>query len=229
MVEKKKELEKKETKEDNKNSSSGKELYWVLGIMVGLIAVFLISSYYFQGQQNFEYHGLDFSKQMLGEIQLYEYHYFSNSVNRITGQVIGEPRLVKVYLRGDPRKNDVPVDGKINIVSDTVYVSINGTGLDCEDSNIALAGLSSFLTQNGVHLQGAVVDSEEALEYDLEQVTCETYPDSTVIVVQSGDKPFIQTKNNCYILQISDCDVLSTTEKFIVQSIIDARERAQQS
>src|SRR3989344_956651 len=79
-----------------------KQLYWILGIMVSLILVFLASSYIFQQLSKFEYEGMTFTKEKFGEIPLFRYSYYV-SVTPPTGNAIAEnPPIVNLYLLEDP-------------------------------------------------------------------------------------------------------------------------------
>ena len=216
------------TKKKKKTSGSDKELYWILGAMVGLIVVFLISFSIFQSMKTFEYQGLDFTKEKFGEIPLYRYYYFTNSLST-TGAVIGEPKLVNLYLRNDPRKINIPIEGEIEFPrkGKFVYITINGTGLDqCKYSSIALASLSSFLTQNDFTVKGAVPNEAEAEENNIKYATCETRPDNAVILIQTGQETkIVKEAENCYVISSTNCEILPAVERFMIQVIIDAKAR----
>ena len=94
-----------------KNTS--KELYWVFGTMIGLIIIFLVSYSIFQNMKKIDYEGLKFTKEMFGEIPLFHYSYIGR-VKTITGNVVSEQnKKIDLYLRNDPRENNVPIEGNI--------------------------------------------------------------------------------------------------------------------
>jgi hypothetical protein len=129
-------------------------------------------------------------------------------------------------LRNDPRENDVPVEGKIEFQKGKiVYLSVNGTGLtECPMSNMAVAGLSSFLTNNLLQVKGATPDEVEAGKTGLRYVPCSAFPDNPKILIQRGDETKIKRAgNSCYVISINNCEVLEATEKFQVQAILDAK------
>jgi len=244
IIKKKKEelsdLPKKEKKKEDK------QLYYIIGTMAGLIIVFLVAHSIFQGLRTFEYQGLTFTKEKFGNIPLYYYYYYTNP-SHATGSAIAEnPRMINVYLRYDPRENDIPVTGEIEFPRGKfIYVTLNSTGLtECKYSTLALGGLSSFLNQNGFTLKAGVFDEEEAKSEGLDYITCEKHPDNPTILIQSGDETSIERKSvktisssggkiigesteytNCYVITVANCEILQATEKFIVQSLIDARAR----
>lgn len=226
----KKEVQKELTENEDlpqKKQNSDKQLMWIFGIMLGIVAVFLVSYSFFQDSKSFDYQGLTFTKEKFGDILFYKYSYSTDKPG-ITGSVVDSKGMqqVNLLLRDDPRKNLVSVDGKIEYLrrEKFVYISINSTGITCEKSTIAIANLASFLSQNGFNPEPGVPDEAEAKEMNLTYVTCENRPNNMVILLQSGNQNSIVRKDNCYTVTIADCDIIAPTEKFIVQSIIDAKE-----
>ena len=222
--------EKKEQREQKTSSKTDKELYWVLGVMVAAIAVFLVGFTLLKESNSFNYNGLDFQKEMMGNIPLYKHTYLTERVTRTTGQVVrtGDASSVAILLRNDPRRlEDIPVEGKIEFLSveQTIYISVNSAPeLSCDYSPIAMHELSSFFTQNGFAAKAGISNETMAEENKIDYITCENRPDRMVISFASGDSPSIVRNGNCYILTVANCDILAPTEKFIIQSIIDAKE-----
>lgn len=215
-------------KEVLKKSKIDRETVWVLSVMAGLVILFLSSYYFFQSLKTFEYEGMSFTEEKFGDIPLYHYYYLT-SFGAITGSAAGEPRKVDVYLRNDPRENRVPVDGEIEFFRGKyIYLGINGTELtQCSFSSVALATLSGFVGQNGFTLKAGTANIEEANnETMLEHVSCELRPENPVIIIQSGESTKITKKENCYTIDVANCEVQEAVEKFVVQSIVDAKNRA---
>jgi hypothetical protein len=223
------EKEKEPTKKE-KSSLMDKQLYWAFGIMVVIIAAFLIGSYVRPNPNSFEYNGLKFEKQMLGNIPLYKTTYFTEKTIRTTGDVIntGESTAVNILLRSDPREiDDIPVEGEIEFLPREyfVYMTVSSSpDLLCEYSLIAMAQISSFLTQNGFKPKAGVSDEQAAQEQDLDYITCENHPERMVISLEAGDENKIVRDGNCYTIYVANCEILKPTEKFIIQSILDAKE-----
>ncbi len=227
MKENKKEVQKNPVK---KLSKADKELFWVLGVMLVLILIFLISSSVFKSMKNFEYNGLSFSKEMFGEIPLYKHTYFTDTaVKSLTGAIIrsSEARTVTVLLRNDPRTNTIQVEGKIEFPprEKFIYITFNSSGILCEYSNVAMASLGSFLNQNGFTVKAGSADEADAKTNNLDYVTCENRPNNMVLLLQQGSETSIIRQGNCYIINIADCEILPAVEKFIIQSILDAKAR----
>ncbi len=222
----------KQNEEDKQKTSSkiDREIYWVFGVMIAAIALFLVGYMLTKESNSFDYNGLEFQKEMLGNIPLFKHTYLTEKVVRTTFQVIrtGDAANVIILLRNDPRElENIPVEGKIEYlpIGQFVYITIDSSPeLLCEYSTIAMHELSSFLTQNGFAVKAGVSDETAAAEQNLSYITCENHPDRMVISFQAGDSPSIVRNGNCYTITVADCDILAPTEKFIIQSLIDARE-----
>jgi hypothetical protein len=213
-------------KTENKPIKEDKELYWILGAAIVVVALFLIFLSFRSSLGSFDYQGLQFEKTKFGDIPIYKYTYFSDKVIRTTGSVVrtNQTSRVTVLLRNDPRSLDIPVEGKIEYLQreQFVYVTVN-SDLLCEYSQIAMADLSSFLSQNGFQLRAGVSNEAEAQAQNLGYITCEAHPDRMVISFEAGDEDKVTREGNCYTITVADCDILPPTEKFIIQSIIDAK------
>ncbi len=211
-----------------KKQKQDKQFYYILGTMIGLIVLFLIAHTFFQSLKTFEHEGLSFTKEKMGDIRLYHYYYYTTP-SYATGAAIseGNPKLINLYVRNDPRTNNIPIDGEIELKrGKSVYITINATGLtECPYSSLAIAGLSSFITENGFTMQAGVPNKAEAEKDNLDYITCEEHPRSPVILIQSGEETSIAKENNCYTITAANCEILQATEKFMIQSIIDAKAR----
>ena len=218
-----------ETPPTNEKKKQQKELYWVLGVMIVLILVFLLSNSVFKSMQTFSYQGLSFAKEKFGEIPVYHYYYIFKTPSSLTGQVTSEFIKYNLFLRVDPRENNVSVDGEIYLVQGVqTYVSVNPTNLtQCENSSIAIANLASFI--NGLVVAPAKSASpieEIANQSNVPYVTCENYLSEPRILIQAGEQSLIKKENtNCYVLTVANCEILEVTEKLIVQAIVDAKAR----
>ncbi len=218
---------KEETSVKEKKETSNKELYWIFGVMGGLIAVFLIATFIFNALNTFEYQGMTFTKEYLGEIPYYRYSY--NSI--ITGSATAPLRTkaVNLVIRGDPRKNEVPINGEVIFPEKLkeVFIGVNGTGItQCEQSTLAIAGLANFIGQNGFKVVGGTVDNVEARENAIRYVTCERYTkDGPVFIIQKSDETSITVEDRCYTINVADCEILPAVEKLMVQTIVDAKNR----
>lgn len=222
---KKKRIEKiKEKKELDKIRK--RELYWILGAMLILVAVFLISYFAFNSFNNFQYNGLTFTRERFGDIPVFHHYYFFNYA--------GETYKYNLFLRNDPRKNMVPITGRAVdsgmefTLGNNVYVSVDPSNLvGCEYSAVGISQLSSFLADNQLKVKGASPVKDIADELNVTYATCGTHRADTVIIVEGGDETKVDYVNrNCAIISITQCQVLEAIEKFQVKAVLDARERA---
>jgi len=211
--------DKKEKSKKKKKDNDGNGVYLVIFGIIFLVALFIALSWLFQSKGTFEYKGLTFNEEKLGEIDLYHHSYFLKARN---GNVIE----YNLFLRQDPRENNIPLTGRITYKQGKfVYLSINGTGLEqCKQAQLGIANLASFLTNNQIDVKGATQDAVEAELNGLRHITCNSNPDHVVILIQSGEESQVKKlKNNCHLIEIHNCEVLETTEKFILQSILDSK------
>ncbi|MEK6855455.1 MAG: hypothetical protein AABX73_04500 [Nanoarchaeota archaeon] len=198
-----------------------KELYWVLGIMLAIVVVFLASYSIFQSLHRFDYEGLTFTKERFGDKVLYHYYYYFPDT---TGEVV----KYNLYLRNDPRTNNATIEREIFLESErTTYLSINATELaKCPYSSVAISSIASFLSANMIPIRSATSEKELALENNLTYADCETHQDDLVLILRAGDKTEIERETpTCFFLTASNCEITQVVEKFQVEAIIDARAR----
>src|SRR3989338_8659419 len=218
----KKNAESQETGETEAKEGGNKEskLSWIGGGIALLALVFLVFYYVFQGWGVINYEGLRFTKQAYGEnlitgnLIVYHYaYYFKGPENQAYKS--------NIYLRHDPRKNKVPVEGEIVFGrAQPAYISVDAQALrSCNDSVIAVATLSQFLAHNLFIAKGATPDAREAAERNITYATCTTHPENTVLLLQPGARTAIAREDNCYKIEVSQCEIQQAVEKFIVQSL----------
>ncbi len=220
ITKKKTEEKVEEAKEESKNNKN-RELYWVLGTMAALVLIFLIFYNLFSGISKFDYQGLAFAKEKYGELDVYRHSYtFTDD----SGQLI----KYNFFLRNDPRKNKIPIEGKIEFnKGEYTYISVDSFGLEeCSQSTIAVASLSAFLTNNQVMVKGATPYFLQSEDANVDYAKCGYPEDRFVIMIEKGNETKIQREGMCYRISTSNCEVLEAVEKFEVQTLLDARERA---
>lgn len=237
--------ENKSTKEEVKNLDSSdlnknlalkerkinKELYWVLGFMVLVLATFFVSQSVFKSLKNFEYQGLTFQKVKVGELPFYYYYYYTEKnpdSGTITGQVSGEGyHRINLYLYNDPRNLKVPVEGEIDYTDRdlTIFFSVDARDLyQCKYYGVATTNLILFLTGNQFSVEPASPIKEIAEEAGVPHITCENRPRNMVIELREGLETKITRKSEtCYEITVNNCEVLEAVEKFMVQSLVDVK------
>ncbi len=204
---------------------SHKELYWILGVMAGILAILFLTPLIFENIHTIVYKGLTFTKEKDSANNLF-YHYFYYFTD-----AQGQQYKHNIYLRIDPRENNVSVDGTIIYPAGnrTVYYTINGTGLSsCPNSLRDVSAISTFLTNNLFEVVSGTPDTKEAKDNNLREIRCDMYPDTTVIQLQASATNIttIVRKNQCYIISVANCEILAAVEKFEIQSLLDAKQRS---
>lgn len=196
-----------------------KELFGVLLFLGGIIAVFLLASSYFKSLNQFEYQGLAFTKESLGQIIVYHHNYYFKVADKLINY--------NLYLRHDPRYNNVTVSGersRLLAPGAVVYVSVNGEGLqECRYGPLAVGSISSFLSDNQMTVIGANLNFWDAGAKRDEWVTCQNRPGNRVVEILKGNETNVHIENNCYRISVANCHILEAIEKLEVQSIIDAQ------
>lgn len=213
------------TRKREKGTKIDRQIKKYLPLIIGLavlIVIFIALYLFLQGLGKIEYQGLSFTREKIGEVLVYTYNYY---IKNPEGKIIQNT----LYVRNDPRKNNVPVEGEIFYSEGkTVYISVNGSGLEkCEDRMIAVATLSLFLKSNNFKVRGGTPDREEAIENNLTYVSCKNYPNNPVIAIKSANETKITRNDFCYTIEVANCEIQQAAEKLIVQSIIDAKKAAQ--
>lgn len=211
----------KENSEDKKSliSKESKILIWMA---VVLIIVFFASYYFFKNFNNFEYRGLDFTRQKYGDLIFYQsYYYFPDS--------LGNPKEYRLNLRIDPRENNVTTLGEIKFPRESIlYLSANETGFESCPSGEKASAVSSFvlfLKGSKIEVVAASPDKNIAVEKNITYATCENRSPKSVILLQNSDETKIDATGNCFVIDVSNCEFLLALEKFTVEILAQAKER----
>lgn len=182
--------------------------------------VFLFFYFVFSKIGTFEYKGLAFDKQAYGDKLILYHHTYFYTYNKQTYKN-------NVYLRFDPRENNVGSDAKILFNKGrTVYLGINNTDIiNCSDSQIAIGTLSQFFANNQFDLKIGNPDLNQSKEKKQIYVDCNKSKENNVIIIQNSDKTEITKKSDgCYTINVNQCQIQQAVEKFIVNALIDTRE-----
>lgn len=220
----KKHLDNKEEKTENKKvkdliSKESKTLIWMALV---LIVVFFSSYYAFKSFNSFEYRGLQFTKQKIGEIPYFQsYYYFKGDS--------GKPIDYLLNLRIDPRENNVSTVGEIKLPDYKIlYLSANETGFESCPAGEKAAAVSSFvlfLKGNGVDVRAASPDQNISIGKNITYANCENRSPKSVILIKSDSETKIDANGNCFVIDVSDCRFLQAFEKFEVELLVQAKER----
>lgn len=222
MAKKKLKISAKEEKETKNDSLSSAQLGVILGSMVAVILILLVVPWIAKEKNTFEYQNMTFTKEKFGELDVYHYYYYYTNRNA---------SLIKynLFLRNDPRKNTIPIQGNIKYEKNKfIYLSVNTSGLtECPLASMSIASLTRFLVDNDLEVKGATNEKEVANETGARFADCSSNPDNVVILIQRGDESKIYKPSpTCHVIQASKCeDLLPAVEKFMVQSVIEAKAR----
>lgn len=119
----------------------------------------------------------------------------------------------------------MPVTSLISFEGKKVYLSANTSALaTCEDSQIALGQLSLFLSQNRLRVRPAHPDQEQAYAFNITHANCTSTSGGTTLIVQAGTSARISSPlPGCYLLEVANCSIIPVVEKFITESLVEAR------
>jgi hypothetical protein len=216
-----------EAKEGIKEGKARMWFYLALGIIVGLIILYFIFSVFSVNINNllgkaktFKYNGLDFIIETENGATLYHHSYLIKYEK-------SKAYKNNIFLRKDPRKNKVPVEGKILFLGERViYSTMNTSGLlNCSDILRDVSFIPYFLTNNLYDVIVSLADEKEAKESNVLFVTCEKDTDKKIIFIKAGNETRIVKEGNCTTIMVANCELLDASEKLQVQYLIDERER----
>jgi hypothetical protein len=213
VEENKKNVEEKQKKQET-------QVKWVIAISVLLIVGVFIAGWISLESKKFDYVGVQWQKEMFGEIPIY--------TTLITGYgVNGLPMNFKLALRNNPKELDIPLEGDIKFIRNKpVYFSLNmSSGID-KCGSIALISFGQFMSGLGFNLVTAISSQELAEEYKRPFINCKNKPGKTVIVLTTGNQSKIeQVEKNCYVLSVNDCEIIKVMEKFEVATLASLNKR----
>lgn len=203
------------------NYNKNKELVWTIAFMILLFVALFGTSALFKSFNHFTYKGLSFTKEKFGTIPVFHHYYY------FTDSATGRQYQYNLYVRIDPRENNVPVSGSILFRKNMVnYVTVNGAGLtNCSTTLRDLGSLAELFSANLLQMKPGSMNTTEALANNMTYITCETKPDNNVLQVFAGNETRIDIEGNCYNIQIANCQTLEAIEKFKVETVVDALER----
>lgn len=223
-----KEKEEKNIKEDKNeevNPELDKKAYrqtaYFFGILGFLLVALFAGAWVNYESKKFDYLGYTFQKENFGEIPIYS--------TTITGYgVNGMPMNFKLILRNNPTKIDIPIQGNIKFLKNSpVYLSINSSQeLEGCGDGIALISFGYFMTGLGFSLKTAAPSEELAQKGNQEFVDCKNTPDSTVLILTSGNQTKITQSDqnpNCYILSVNKCETIPLMEKFEIATLANIK------
>ncbi|MCK5320947.1 hypothetical protein KAJ38_00025 [Candidatus Pacearchaeota archaeon] len=195
------------------------QLIWFFVIVALVFASVLVPYFYSQNLRSFSYAGVDWVEEEYDQFDIY--HSEFPALN-------GENYKYNIFLRNDPRENNVPTDGNFEDFKVGGFVSISPEVDLCRgDVSRVMLDLGSFLELGlGVQEISAATSSFEVHnETGRAYATCSTKY-RTVIMIEKGEPSVVQSRHNpsCYTIRVRDCDDIEPVEKFITEVIRAFRE-----
>lgn len=222
MVKKKlSEEEKEELKSEGElpkksiRKSEDRQLAWVVGFIVVVFVVTLGVYFWVESIKSFEFGGVDW----VYEKDVDYYHgRFPN--------LVGNNYIYNIYLRNDPRENDVPTEGVFDKFKYGVVISTSPEFDLCRgDASRVMRDLGAFMKEGfgAGPLESGSTDEEVANNTERRFAICDNIDDRTVLVIDRGDNFVTQDEGNpnCYTISVGNCDDASAVEKFMLKVIKD--------
>ncbi|MFH1451696.1 MAG: hypothetical protein ABIF88_00810 [archaeon] len=210
--------------EDKK--SSGKEevqLIWFFLIVVVVFASFLIPYFYIESLKSFDYEQISWTIEDLKGLKIFHGQFVSIQSNSL---------IFNLYLRNDPRDNNVSTVGDFKQFRYRAYISVSeDIDVGCRGKEVSrvMVDLSSFL-RDGVGIKEIDVGAsteDYSNKSGMHFISCANTLDHSVIIVEKGNSSFVkQSEENpfCYTIQVSNCDDLLPVEKFFVEVVSANKE-----
>jgi hypothetical protein len=210
-----------ELPEKKVRESENKQLIWFFAVVIVIFAAFLVPYFWIQGTKTFTFDGKEWNIEEDPDVTFYHTEFLIP--NR-------EDTVYQLYLRTDPRKNDVHAEGEFNVFKYGGYFSFTEEVNDCNARRWQIRhssqDLISFIrTGIGIgNMDYAASTPEFSEETGFPFVNCLTTQNSTVIMLTMGEPSVIQSdvNPNCYIISVKDCDDIEPIEKFIIKTLDDS-------
>jgi len=195
----------KEISEKNRKSSENKTLKNVFIVISAFGLVFILVVLFINSIRHFEYNGMTGDVVKEGNLIFYQ--------TSIPVFFKGEEVPYNFYLRNDPRKLDeIPFDGEIVFLKQVVLNS--SAELNCDgDGIIAIKNLATLY-----EVLGAKVIKDENASCDPmgRYIFLDIKPSNKTSVEQFGPA--------CYNLNVNNCEILKSTERFMVETFVKLKE-----
>ncbi len=203
----------KKSVQENENQQA----FWFFAIIGIVLAMVLILYFGAESLKSFEFGGADWAIEDYENLRIYHGRFIALSDASVT---------YNIFLRGDPRKNDVPTKGTFDKFKYGGVISMTPEIDSCRgELSRVVVDLGAFL-QRGVGVGYSVFGSTDEIvanESDRRFAQCETISDRTIVIIEIGDSAVIQDENNpyCYTIYVNDCRDISSVERFMVKTIED--------
>lgn len=211
------ESDKISSEEDRQLKNEDRQLFWFFVVIGVIFATVLVSYFATESLKGFEFAGVDWMIEDYENLRIYHGRFIA----------LTNPNLnYNIFLRGDPRENDVPTEGTFDKFKYGGIVSMTPEVDRCRgELSRVMLDLGAFLKQGvGVGpLSSGSTDKFVANESGRQFAQCGTVRDRTLVIIELGDSAIVQDEGNpyCYIIRAKDCNDVSSVERFIVKTIED--------
>jgi hypothetical protein len=224
-------IDKDESKKSNDNINYN-QIYWFFGCVILLFIVFLGGYYIYQNYKplepgnfrirgRFEHAGIEWVVE--DYVDFIAYH------GRFTS-FLNMHNTHNLYLRSDPRINNVPVSGDFGYFKYGGFISPTPEADQCRGDMVgSILTMISFL-RDGV---GMTIVELGTTDISISEETNRTLADCTlsnrgVFIIKIGEESsVVQSDENpfCYIVTVRDCNDIAPVEKFMIETIRQKTER----
>lgn len=194
-----------------------RQLTWFFIIIGAVFAIVLISYFGVERAKGFNYGDIEWRIENYPNLKIYHGRFMALS---------GADISYNIFLRNDPRKNNVATEGTFANFKYGGIMSFSSEVNKCRgELPRAIADAGAFLRQGvGVgDIEFGSTNETMALDADKEFARCNTILDRTVVVFEIGEPSVIQDLDNpyCYVISVENCEDILPIEKFIVKSVGD--------
>jgi hypothetical protein len=212
-------MKKEEVKEEIVKKSTiekeNRQLIYFLIIVAIVFACILIPYFWIENSKTFKYSHATWAAEDYNGLKIF--HGKFKAFNQ-------ENLSYNVFLRNDPRTNNISTEGSFDKFKYGGIVSMSPQVDECRgELSRVMMDLTSFLRQGvGVGpIEAGSTDEFVANTSSRRFATCDTVLDRTVVIIEIGEPSVIQDKTNtyCYTIYAKNCQDGSGVEKFMLETI----------
>ncbi|MBU3923516.1 MAG: hypothetical protein KJ592_01220 [Nanoarchaeota archaeon] len=196
--------------------NENRQLFWFF-VVVGVVFATVFVSYFFvESLKGFEYGGANWTVEDYGQFDVYHARFAS---------LYRKNMMYNLYLRNDPRKNNVPVEGEFKSFKRGGYISLSQEFESCRgEVSRVMVDLGAFL-KSGLGMDAIAVatsDAEFSLRSETPYVNCSNTLDRSVFMIDVGENGVVQDDVNrfCYTITVEDCNDITSVEKFMTEILV---------
>jgi hypothetical protein len=196
------------------------QLKWIIGVIIFVFILVFGVYFYSQSLRAFSYIGVDWEIEKYEDLTVYHGRFPAFYNSNIT---------YNLFLRNDPRTNNVPVDGNLSYFKYGGILAFTPEIDECRgELPRVTVDLASFL-KSAIGLRSV---EPGTTDFNVFKQTDRTFADCTlynrgVVIIQKGDESsIVQSPQNpyCYTITVKDCEDNLAIEKFIIETIKQKNE-----